>query len=175
MTYVGFDVVVEVEGTTVLSGSSTFLLGAAASSPDDGEPDPEERGPNDPLPEGKLPPVGADIAWGRRSASRADLVRYAGASRDWNPVHWDHSAGRSAGLPGIVVHGLLQSAWMTAAVASLVPGDLPVAHARFRYRAPLRPGVTARLDGRVVAEDAVEATLVGPEGILAGATFTVGR
>ena len=34
----------------------------------------------------------------RRSASRSDLIRYAGATADWNPVHWDHESAVAAGL-----------------------------------------------------------------------------
>ncbi|HSJ28260.1 MAG TPA: MaoC/PaaZ C-terminal domain-containing protein [Acidimicrobiia bacterium] len=81
---------------------------------------------------------------GRFAASRADLIRYAGASRDWNPIHWDHAAAVAAGLPGVVVHGLLQSAWVIEAAA--VFGIEPKS-ARFRYRRPLAAGVVADLVG----------------------------
>ncbi|MEX1043860.1 MAG: MaoC/PaaZ C-terminal domain-containing protein [Acidimicrobiia bacterium] len=81
---------------------------------------------------------------GHFSASRSDLVRYAGASRDWNPIHWDHEAAVAAGLPGVVVHGLLQSAWVIEASVRL--GTDPMS-ARFRYRRPLGAAVEARLTG----------------------------
>ena len=38
---------------------------------------------------------------------RADLVRYAGASLDFNPIHWDGPTAASAGLPGVIAHGML--------------------------------------------------------------------
>ncbi|MEX1043240.1 MAG: MaoC/PaaZ C-terminal domain-containing protein [Acidimicrobiia bacterium] len=78
------------------------------------------------------------------SASRSDLVRYAGASRDWNPIHWDHAAAVAAGLPGVVVHGLLQSAWVIEASVRL---GIEPASARFRYRRPLGAAVEVRLTG----------------------------
>nr|WP_231134907.1 MaoC family dehydratase [Motilibacter deserti] len=41
---------------------------------------------------------------------RADLVRYAGASGDFNPIHWDEQAALAIGLPGVVAHGMLSMA-----------------------------------------------------------------
>ena len=39
--------------------------------------------------------------------TRADLVRYAGASGDRNPIHWSESFATSVGLPGVIAHGML--------------------------------------------------------------------
>lgn len=39
--------------------------------------------------------------------TRADLVRYAGASGDLNPIHWSESFATSVGLPGVIAHGML--------------------------------------------------------------------
>lgn len=41
---------------------------------------------------------------------RADLVRYAGASRDFNPIHWNDRAATEAELPGVIAHGMLTMA-----------------------------------------------------------------
>jgi acyl dehydratase len=38
---------------------------------------------------------------------RADLVRYAGASGDFNVIHWSERAARAAGLPNVIAHGML--------------------------------------------------------------------
>ena len=45
---------------------------------------------------------------------RARLVRYAGASGDFNPIHWNDVAAESVGLPGVIAHGMFT---MGAAVA----------------------------------------------------------
>jgi acyl dehydratase len=37
---------------------------------------------------------------------RAALVRYAGASGDFNPIHWNDKVAESAGLPGVIAHGM---------------------------------------------------------------------
>jgi acyl dehydratase len=39
--------------------------------------------------------------------TRADLVRYAGASGDFNPIHWSDRVAGIAGLPGVIAHGML--------------------------------------------------------------------
>jgi acyl dehydratase len=37
---------------------------------------------------------------------RSDLVRYAGASGDFNPIHWSDRIATSVGLPGVIAHGM---------------------------------------------------------------------
>ena len=38
--------------------------------------------------------------------TRADLVAYAAASGDHNPIHQDEAVARSVGLPGVIAHGM---------------------------------------------------------------------
>ena len=40
------------------------------------------------------------------AVTRADLVRYAGASGDFNPIHWSDRVATSVGLPGVIAHGM---------------------------------------------------------------------
>jgi acyl dehydratase len=40
------------------------------------------------------------------SVTRADLVRYAGASGDFNPIHWSDRVATDVGLPGVIAHGM---------------------------------------------------------------------
>jgi acyl dehydratase len=40
------------------------------------------------------------------TVTRADLVRYAGASGDRNPIHWSDRVATSVGLPGVIAHGM---------------------------------------------------------------------
>src|SRR3954471_24139265 len=43
--------------------------------------------------------------------TRADLVRYAGASGDFNPIHWSARVATSVGLPDVIAHGMLTMAY----------------------------------------------------------------
>ncbi|WP_134321864.1 MaoC family dehydratase [Cumulibacter soli] len=42
--------------------------------------------------------------------TRADLVRYAGASGDFNPIHWSERTALAVGLPDVIAHGMLTMA-----------------------------------------------------------------
>lgn len=126
------DFLVEVSGDDglVAESSSLFLVSGDFASGEDGE----ERA--EPAPEDDGSPGPGQVA-----ASRADLVRYAAATRDWNPIHWDHAAAVAAGLPGVVSHGLLQAAWAFIAAAKVRGGDVPLRSARVRFRNPLPPAI----------------------------------
>ncbi|MDH5522270.1 MAG: MaoC/PaaZ C-terminal domain-containing protein, partial [Acidimicrobiia bacterium] len=162
VAFVGFELEVLEAGEAVVSGSSTFLM--SGDSPPAGEAG-EEVEPDPDAGSELSPALAADVVDGSlaplaRSASRSDLVRYAAASQDFNPIHWDHAAAVAAGLPGVVVHGLLQSAWACQAVERT--GVDPVT-ARFRYRAPLRPAVAVTVEGGLV-DGGVDVRLVDRAG-----------
>lgn len=58
----------------------------------------------------------ADVAVGTElpaltvTLTRADLVRYAGASGDFNVIHWNERIATSVGLPNVIAHGMLTMA-----------------------------------------------------------------
>jgi acyl dehydratase len=54
--------------------------------------------------------------------TRADLVRYAEASGDHNPIHQDEDVARSVGLPGVIAHGMFTMALAARAVSDWFPG-----------------------------------------------------
>jgi acyl dehydratase len=56
------------------------------------------------------------------SVTRADLVAYAEASGDHNPIHQDDEVARSVGLPGVIAHGMYTMALAARAVADWYPG-----------------------------------------------------
>lgn len=54
--------------------------------------------------------------------TRADLVAYAEASGDHNPIHQDEDVARSVGLPGVIAHGMFTMALAARAVSAWFPG-----------------------------------------------------
>ncbi|MDQ4051315.1 MAG: MaoC family dehydratase N-terminal domain-containing protein [Actinomycetota bacterium] len=56
------------------------------------------------------------------AVTRADLVRYAGASGDFNPIHWSDRVATSVGLPGVIAHGMFTMALVARAVAEWTDG-----------------------------------------------------
>lgn len=53
---------------------------------------------------------------------RSDLVRYAGASGDFNPIHWSQRVATSVGLPGVIAHGMFTMALAARAVEAWTDG-----------------------------------------------------
>lgn len=51
--------------------------------------------------------LGQEIASKSFSITRDSLVRYAGASGDFNPIHYRDDIAQSVGLPGVLAHGML--------------------------------------------------------------------
>ncbi len=153
MNFVTFEVSVSSDSGPVLDSVSTFLMGTGAAAepgPDEGEP-PVDAGGLEPYTPAtiELQP-GVHLSPITRSASRSDLVRYAGASGDFNPIHFDHDAARRAGLDGIVVHGLCMTAWLTQVAATGSPAPDPLAEIKVRFRSALRPAQAATITAECV-------------------------
>lgn len=53
---------------------------------------------------------------------RSDLIRYAGASGDFNPIHWSDRVATSVGLPGVIAHGMFTMALAARAVETWTEG-----------------------------------------------------
>ena len=60
--------------------------------------------------------VGDVVATASLEVDRARLVRYAGASGDFNPIHWNERVARDVGLPGVIAHGM----WTMGAAVTVV-------------------------------------------------------
>jgi acyl dehydratase len=77
--------------------------------------------------------VGTELPEQTSRLTRADLVRYAGASGDFNVIHWNERVAREVGLPGIIAHGMLTAGTAARAVTSWVgdPGALVDYQVRF--------------------------------------------
>lgn len=86
-------------------------------------------------------------AWSYGPLTRTDIVRYAGAGGDFNPVHHDEPHAQSLGLPGIFAMGLLHAGMLGTYLARHVPA----AHLRqfsVRFRERVWPGDHLLLSGR---------------------------
>ena len=54
--------------------------------------------------------AGAEIGPREFAITRLDLVRYCGASGDFNVIHWNDRVAKSVGLPGVIAHGMFTMA-----------------------------------------------------------------
>ncbi|CCH21439.1 MaoC family dehydratase [Micromonospora lupini] len=69
--------------------------------------------------------------------TRADLVRYAGASGDFNPIHWSDRVATKVGLPGVIAHGMFTMALVGRAVAEWAGAPDAVVEYGVRFTRPV--------------------------------------
>ncbi|GIF12252.1 MaoC family dehydratase [Actinoplanes teichomyceticus] len=69
--------------------------------------------------------------------TRADLVRYAGASGDFNPIHWSDRIATGVGLPGVIAHGMFTMALVGRAVTAWAGAADAVREFSVRFARPV--------------------------------------
>ncbi len=80
--------------------------------------------------------------------TRTDLVRYAGASGDFNPIHHDEEFARSAGNPTVFGHGMLTAGFVARCVTDFV-GVENLRRFKVRFATRVWPGDTITCQGKV--------------------------
>ena len=88
------------------------------------------------------------------TVTRADLVRYAGASGDRNPIHWSERVATSVGLPGVIAHGMFTMALAARALDTWAGGPGRVRELSCKFTKPVvvpddDTGVEVRVSGTV--------------------------
>lgn len=91
--------------------------------------------------------VGDVVAEKTFSLSRDSLVRYAGASGDFNPIHYRDDVAVSVGLPGVLAHGMLTMGFAVQPVVDWAgdPGRVTDFQVKFT-----RPVLVDPVDGAIV-------------------------
>ena len=95
--------------------------------------------------------VGQELARTSHRISRDTLVRYAGASGDFNPIHYNDTVAAEAGLPGVIAHGMLT---MGTAITGLLDAVVDPALVRgytTRFTQPVPVPATGSVTLEVVA------------------------
>ena len=104
--------------------------------------------------------VGDSLAPYAFRVERLDLVRYCGASGDFNPIHWSDRAAAAAGLPDVIAHGMLTMARSVNGVVEWLGDPAAVVEYAVRFVRPVvvpvdgsdtvnvTSQITEKLDGR---------------------------
>ena len=97
--------------------------------------------------------VGDDFSFDKPPVTTTQLVMYAGASGDYNRIHYDHHFAVEAGLGGVIQHGMLTMGFLAQAVTDWAgPGSL-VKDVRSRFVSPVRPNDIVTIKGTVQSKD----------------------
>ena len=100
--------------------------------------------------------VGTELPEQVSRVTRADLVRYAGASGDLNVIHWNERVAREVGLPGVIAHGMLTAGIAARAVTAWAGDPGAVVEYSVRFSRPVvvpddDEGAELTVRGRVAA------------------------
>jgi acyl dehydratase len=81
--------------------------------------------------------VGTELPAQTFPIRRADLVRYAGASGDFNVIHWNERVARSVGLPDVIAHGMFTMALAVRVVTDWAEDPGRVVEYGVRFTRPI--------------------------------------
>jgi acyl dehydratase len=102
--------------------------------------------------------VGTELPSQTFAIDRATLVRYAGASGDFNVIHWNERVATAVGLPNVIAHGMLTMALAGRVVTDWVGDPGAVVEYGVRFTRPVvvpddDAGATIEVTGRVSRKD----------------------
>ncbi|TDT85765.1 acyl dehydratase [Arthrobacter sp. AG258] len=106
---------------------------------------------------------GQDIGNRTVEVTRTDLVKYAGASGDFNPIHWNEAFATSVELPGVIAHGMFTMGSAVQLVTDWAGDPAAVVDFQTRFTKPVlvadttgttEPGATVEVSGIIGKLDA---------------------
>ena len=95
--------------------------------------------------------VGDTIAERTVHLDRESLVRYAGASGDFNPIHYRDDVAASVGLPGVLAHGMLTMGIASSVVVAALEPGARILDYGVRFTKPVVVDATDGADVHVLA------------------------
>lgn len=113
--------------------------------------------------------VGQNIGSRSVEVTRQDLVKYAGASGDFNPIHWNEAFARSVELPGVIAHGMFTMGAAVQLVTDWIGDPTAVIDYQTRFTKPVvvedttadagKPGAVIDVTGVIGAVDPANSTV----------------
>lgn len=101
--------------------------------------------------------VGTQLPQRSFQLQRVDLIRYAGASGDFNVIHWNERVATEVGLPNVIAHGMLTMAQAVRVVTDWCgdPGAVVEYSAKFTKPVPIPDdgaGASLQVAGKVIEQ-----------------------
>jgi acyl dehydratase len=109
--------------------------------------------------------IGQELPSREFKITRDSLVRYAGASGDFNPIHYRDDFAQKVGLPGVLAHGMLTMGLAVQVVVDFVGGSGNILDYQVRFTKPVLvdagDGATVTVSAKVaeIAEDGKSARI----------------
>jgi acyl dehydratase len=109
--------------------------------------------------------VGQELPTRTFQITRDSLVRYAGASGDFNPIHYRDDFAQSVGLPGVLAHGMLTMGLAVQTVVDFVGDSGKILDYQVRFTKPVlvdaKTGAKVEVSAKVIeiAEDGASARI----------------
>jgi acyl dehydratase len=109
--------------------------------------------------------VGQELPTRTFLITRDSLVRYAGASGDFNPIHYRDDVAQSVGLPGVLAHGMLTMGLAVQVVVDFVGDSGKILDYQVRFIKPVlvdaKTGAKVEVSAKVIeiAEDGASARI----------------
>ena len=109
--------------------------------------------------------IGQELPARQFRITRDSLVRYAGASGDFNPIHYRDDFAQKVGLPGVLAHGMLTMGLAVQVVVDFVGGSGNILDYQVRFTKPVlvdaKDGATVMVSAKVaeIAEDGKSARI----------------
>jgi acyl dehydratase len=90
-----------------------------------------------------------------KNLTRTDIVKYAGASGDFNPIHHDQTFAEAARYPTVFAHGMLNAGFVSKCLTDYV-GRPGLKRFKVRFTSQVWPGDTITCGGKVTKKDQAE-------------------
>jgi acyl dehydratase len=105
----------------------------------------------------ELPPLTVHV-------TRKDLVRYAGASLDFNPIHWNEKFAQEVGLPDVIAHGMFTMALAGRVITQWAGDPSKILEYGVRFTRPVvvpndDKGAAVELSGKIREVNAANGTV----------------
>ena len=101
--------------------------------------------------------IGQELPPRQFKITRDSLVRYAGASGDFNPIHYRDDIAQAVGLPGVLAHGMLTMGLAVQTVVDFVGDSGKILDYQVRFTKPVlvdaRTGAMVEVSAKVIEID----------------------
>ena len=101
--------------------------------------------------------IGQELPLRSFKITRDSLVRYAGASGDFNPIHYRDDVAQAVGLPGVLAHGMLTMGLAVQTVVDFVGDSGKILDYQVRFTKPVlvdsKTGATVEVSAKVIEID----------------------